>query len=188
MTASRSAYACVLAFGWLVSTVATADSKQLASEKTITIERQGNRLTARIVRVPLRLVVDELRRQAGIHAQLLDPDDNDTVSETFSDKPLVEGIAQLLNGRSFLIEHLTARIRHTTSPAAPLKLVILPRVNAVPLGNPIASTNATTLVLNDLTQAMVDPDETVRARAQERFEQTLANISPPVVSAPEAQR
>ena len=59
----------------------------------------------------------------------------------------------------------TSQTLQTMTLAAPLQLLILPRAYAVPPVG-IASGDQTPMTINDLTQAMVDPDEKVRARAQ----------------------
>lgn len=177
MVASRSARAFALAMGWLCCAYAAADHGP-GSAPTVTIERQEDRITARIARASLRLVLAELRRQAHIHGQLLDATDNDTVSQTFSGLPLVEAIGRLLNGRSFLIDHGASSAAESTTPA--LQLLIFPHKYSVP---PVAtmSREQDSMTINELTQAMVDPDENVRARAQQQFEQALDPKVPAVV-------
>ena len=173
--------AFMLAMGGLYSACAPAGSQDNATAASISIQRQGDRLTAQVSRTPLRLVLIELRRQAGIHGQLLDPADEDMVSESFRDTPLPEAIARLLNGRSFVI-YRDGPTRDEATDATRLQLVILPRTHAAaPIARPSDEQDSTSI--DDLAQAMVDPDEKTRIRAQILFEQALVN-KPAVPSAP----
>jgi hypothetical protein len=147
-----------------------ADAGPGSVSKPALIEVRGDRLTGRIEGVPLRQVLAELHRQAGVQSEFVDLADDDAVSESFRDLPLDEAISRLLNGRSFLLYRESA-VAGPRTAAPSLHLVILPRTRA-----PTTPPNPapTPLGLDEAARAMVDPDENVRARAQEHFERALA--------------
>lgn len=182
MFPSRDVCALVLSVGWLYSGCAGADPEH-DSRPGVDVVVQGDRLTGRIDHASLRRVLAELRRQAGIQSEFIDPGDDDTVSQAFDALPLMEAIGRLLNGRSFLLYRDTAAAAGEGSAHA-LRLLILPRtIAAAHSGSEPAAAS-----VDEITQAMVDPDESVRARAEQLFEQALANNFQAVAGTPRPRR
>lgn len=191
MSSTRCVRALVMSAGWLYGACAGADpgpASSPASSPAVAVVVQGDRLSGRIEHAPLRGVLAELRRQAGIQSEFIDPADNDTVTQAFEAVPLVEALSLLLNGRSFAIFHDAAPTGEgATQQPRGLRLVILPRAGVVAPATRVAVANAAP-DLNDLAQAMVDPDEGVRTRAQEMFEEALKNQHPSTAGTPRLRR
>lgn len=211
MLPTRNVCALALCVGWLYPLCASADPGP-NSDTGVTIALHGDRLTARIERASLGHVLSERRRQTGVESQFLGPADDDTVSESFNDVPFVEAISRLLNGRSFMIYYEAAPVAGATAHAPSLQLVIVPRAGAaapesraVTVSQPTAprpiiadpapadapaptGSEYAASALDEFTQAMVDPDESVRARAQKMFEQALGIRYQSAASVPQQRR
>lgn len=163
-----------------------------------TVALHGDRLSVRVEGVPLVRVLEELRRQAGIETEFLGAPPSGVIWQTFSDLPLEEALSSLLGGHSYALYYAMAPAQ-TGAATAPesLRLLIVPPPTRLPdtpvvariapggapaaVDNPATnSTLDTPLILHPagsldaLAQAMVDPDENVRARAQQAFERALA--------------
>jgi hypothetical protein len=129
------------------------------------IAAEGDRLTVRLLDASLKQVLAELDRHAGIRTELIGFSGDETLSESFTALPIEQAISRLFGGFSFLAVPLGAN-------AAPRMLVYLvPRAGGAAMH--AAPRRIPTGELNALTHAMVDPDENVRAEAQEKFEQAL---------------
>lgn len=202
MFPGRRLPALVLVVGWLYSACAGAGPPQVSSPGLM-IAVHGERLTARIEGASLRRVLAELGRQAGIQSEFIDPADDETVSQAFDEVPLARALQRLLEGRSFVI--VQDVVPGAVASAPSLRLVILPRAaapdgRAATLPQAVAATSVPpdpaplgaakgATALDDLTQAMVDPDETVRAHAQELFDQMLVEgTEPSAVGTPRPPR
>ncbi len=174
------------------------------------------RLTADINRIPLRLVLEQLARQAPLRLSVSGGrHDDPLVTAYFYALPLDEALAQLLTGLSYAIVYAAAP--DEVRPAATTQIVELMVLEKAPdtglsVASAVPSTTGkgpgqgatldtppewTTALqhpdtqvrlqalqrwaeqgaatpLNPLTYALVDPDESVRARAQELVEHVLA--------------
>ena len=176
-----------------------------AAAPAFQIAVHGERLTVALERAPMGRVLAELARQAGIRVDFPPSMQNDAVWASFEDMPLEQGISRLLAGYSFAIFHGSA----STMPGAPvhysvMQLVVLPkdeRVGSPQQSSALLETNPRNAVfpkqspqqhevaaLDTLTQAMVDPDENVRAHAQAMFEQALTQAGATTAQKPEARR
>ena len=176
-----------------------------AAAPAFQIAVHGDRLTVALERAPMGRVLAELARQAGIRVDFPPSMQNDAVWASFEDMPLEQGISRLLAGYSFAIFHGSA----STTPVPPVHLpvtqvVVLPKDErggspeqgsvSLPISPQAAASPKQSSQqregagLDTLTQAMVDPDENVRAHAQAMFEQALTQASATSAQKPEARR
>jgi hypothetical protein len=177
----------------------------------------GSRLTANVNRIPLRLVLEELARQAPLRLSVSGEWHDQLVTAHFHALPLDEALAQLLSGFSYAIVYAAAP--DGVGPAATtqiVELMVLEKAPAKDTDRSVASAvtsntgkgprqgatldtppewttalqhpdtqvrlqalqrwaeQGAATPLNPLTYALVDPDESVRARAQELVEHVLA--------------
>jgi hypothetical protein len=161
---------------------------------------EGDRLTVQVDRVPLPLVLQQLARQAGLRVSGSDAAGDVVVSAAFRDVPLDEGIRRLLRAQPHVLVFAGAR----SGPGAPERtrisqILLVPRAKPGATDQPTGGPGLTALGDSDprvrigaleqwaqqreadsgdsvepLTHALVDPDERVRARAQELWERLLA--------------
>jgi len=163
-----------------------------------------DRLTVQLDQVPLSLVLAEVARQAGLRVSGSDGTGDMRVSASFRDLPLADGLRRLLRDRSYVLVDAPAP-PGTPMPRRMGEILVLthgqPRSAAQPAGDPgetaVAERDPSERIralqawvqqrtpeeaLDPLTYALVDPDEQVRARAQELWEGVLAEqaATPPV--------
>ncbi len=180
-----------------------------AAEGAPTLRVQGNRLTVQLDRVPLERVLAELARQAHLQVHFPPSLRADILSDAF-DLPLDQGLSRLLMRYSFAI--LPGRPSTRDQESVLAQLWVLPKsANGPPerlaaeaqagWSRPefldeedpthrLAALDALTgradaNALDALSQAMVDTDEAVRAKAQALFDRALL---PPQASSAQAPR
>jgi hypothetical protein len=163
----RTLLRCLAALALSASVTGTAGGAGPESHRGVQLDMavEGDRLTVRLLDAPLKQVLVELERRAGVRTELVGPSGDETLSESFTALPIEEAVSRLFGGFSFLAVPLGAN-------AAPRMLVYLvPRAGGAAMH--AAPRRIPTGELNALTRAMVDPDENVRADAQAKFEQAL---------------
>ena len=161
------------------------------------VSLDGNALTVHANHAPLRLVLVELARQGGFRLHLGQGLEEAVVSTRFERLPLDEGLDRLLVGWPHAVLHASGtagagvrQVRRMTD------LVVLapagaasrePPTGGASLAAALASPDPQLRIqaleqwaaqregsgVDPLTYALVDPDENVRARAQELFEAAL---------------
>lgn len=196
----------LLGGGPLSAGAAGAEGGPLAPAPWVVVVH-GDRLTVQLDRVPLRLVLAEIARQAGLRVAGSETAGDGLVSARFRALPLAEGIQRLLGAQP----HVLASARAPAAPGAPARwrlseIILLsnaqPPAGDQPAGDPEGSALADPdpqvrlgalehwvrhhqgEAGDPLTYALVDPDERVRARAQELWEHVLATqaaTSPPAL-------
>jgi len=186
-----------------------------AAESAFVLSVRGDRLTVQLHHVPLGQVLAELARQARIRVQLPPSMQADPISDAFADLPLEQGIARLLQGRSFAIFHESPSAQPIRSgDIAATQLWVLPKPDQAGLAP--AATDAQegwsrraflddadparrlaalddltdrgdTIAIDALAQAMVDADDAVRAKAQALFDRALLEIGTSSAPVPRAR-
>jgi HEAT repeat protein len=177
---------------------AAADAPDPATPWTLVV--LGDRLTVQLDGVPLREVLAELARQATLHLTIDEAAGNERVSASFHDVPLVDGIDRLLGPHAYALLYApTSPLDGESELKGIGELIVLagqdppadreePRptepTQADGLGHPDPQVRIAALetraqqgpeaAINALAQALVDPDEQVRARALELWEEALA--------------
>jgi hypothetical protein len=182
-----------------------------AAAPAVAMVLRDGRLSVRLEGVPLPRVLLELKRQTGIESEFLGATPAGVIWQTFSDLPLEDALLRLLVGHSYAL--YSAAAGHGIAAATPesLRLLIFPRTTTALRNTPVVSqfaqdappaverpvsntTSDSPVILHPagsldaLSQAMVDPDENVRARAQQMFEQTIAQPNPSAVGTPQPRR
>ncbi len=189
-------------FGGAFPTLAIGADATVTARPAFVITVRGERLSVALDRAPLGRVLSELARKAKIHVEFPASIQNDLISERFDNLPLEQGISRLLLGRSFAVFYDTASSRQQSgsNPARMTQLSVLPKAGRIGsarvaedalnawdtpafLQDPDPKARLTglddyaqrrdTMAINTLAQAMLDPDETVRDKAQLMFNQAL---------------
>ncbi|HKA41021.1 MAG TPA: hypothetical protein VKF40_03435 [Burkholderiales bacterium] len=201
-------FAFLTVLGGFAGTAICADP-QGASVPSFLLIARGDRLTVQLDRVPLRLVLSELTRVAGIRCEFPESAGNTVISEAFANLPLEQGIARLLNGHSFMVAYQDVVPIPGAPRQGPIKQLWVvssdaARESATASQTSTARSAARTAAVQDpgalarlqaleqwsqsrqvtlrdrrsmdpVTHALVDPDEQVRARAQEIFDQAITS-------------
>jgi hypothetical protein len=161
----------------------------------------GDGLTVQLDRVPLRRVLAEVARQAGLPGSGSDAAGDALVSDRFRDLPLADRIQQLLGGQPKVLVSGRAQV----APGAPARwriseILVLSKAKPPAGDQPAGDPGLTALVdpaprmrlqaleqwaqqrqgdaVDPLTYALVDPDVQVRALAQALWERLLAPPPP----------
>ncbi|PYM31660.1 MAG: hypothetical protein DME15_16955 [Candidatus Rokuibacteriota bacterium] len=150
--------------GMLGSQSARAEPRNPGSPSWI-LAVQGDRLTVELHRVPLGEVLAELARQARLHVALSEATGHELVSASFRHVPLDQALRRLLGTRSYVLVEEARRGEPTEAEVlghrdSQVRITALEQW-AQPGGDS----------LDPLTNAMVDPYEQVRARAQALWEE-----------------
>jgi len=183
-----------------------------AAEPSFTLRVQGDRLTVRLNRAPLGRVLAELARQARLQVRLPPSLRADPLSDAF-DLPLGQGVSRLLLGYSFAI--LPGRPSTAAQEGALTQLWVLPKavkgsaehlaaqeqagwsrpefLDEEDPARRLAALDALAQrrdadALDALSQAMVDTDEAVRAKAQALFDHALLEVETSSAPAPRARK
>jgi hypothetical protein len=184
-----------------------------AAEPTFTLSVHGDRLTVQIDRVPLGRVLSELARQAKMRVEFPASIQNEYVSERFDNLPLEQGISRLLSGRSIatVYEAQSGQPQTANTTRRVTELWVLPKHK--PAGSAIVldswsdsafleepdpsvrlvrlddyAHRRDSVAVNTLAQAMVDPDEMVREKAQSLFDQAMLLPSSRSAQAPRTRK
>lgn len=161
----------------------------------------GDQLTANLNRIPLRLVLEELARQAPLRLSVSEGLRDHPVTANFRALPLDEALERLLAGLSYAVVYAPALSGAGSAATRQIvELMVLEKAPTVTsnTGTGIETTPELTATLEDpdkqvrlealqrwaeqgaatplnpLTQALVDADESVRAKAQELVERVWA--------------
>ena len=153
------------------------------------ISLHGDDLSVHADRAPLWLMLVEIARQGGFRVQLSETAAQGVVSAHFERLPFLEGLDRLLVGWPYaVIQTPAARgSRSDTLPRIVELLVLSPAASdsghALTVFAPDPQARIAALEewavqregpgVDPLTYALVDPDEGVRTRAQELFEEAL---------------
>ena len=113
----------------MVGETAGADSGEIISS-SFSLSIQNHRLTAKIDQVPLRTVLEALTDQMPITITLKGFEGENSISATFTNLPLEEGIEQLLYGQEYALLYARSdSVSRSSGQARLVEIVVLPRQN-----------------------------------------------------------
>jgi hypothetical protein len=177
-------------------TVAQSDASE--PNRALVISLEQHFLSVRLEAAPLRQVLAEVARQGGFRLRFSERLDNNVVSASFERLPLNEALQRLLAGWSHAVIYVASSVEQSRSAVHIAELIVFDRAGPLAEGLPDSDTPEATMVLansgpqeriqaleqwvatrdgadiNPLTHALVDPDEHVRARAQDLLEGLLS--------------
>lgn len=190
-----------LLLGGLWTPVASGEEGRAAAASW-SLSLHGDRLSVHLDRAPLGLVLAELARQGGFRVHLSTGVEAAVLSTTFERLPLDEGIERLLAGWSHVVLYAPGSEARGPGPLRIAALLVL-----APAGPPLRDSHAGGAAglaaalaspdpqvriqaleewaaqregpgVDPLTYAMVDPDEQVRARAQQLLDEVWSGEAP----------
>lgn len=112
--------AMVISFLFLawIHTLPAQAAPDLVTSEPLIISRDHQKITAKIDKVPLRTVLQELANQLDVSITLMGIEGNSLLSITFTNLSLKQGIAQLLQGQDYAL-------LHTKTDSSQLKEIIV---------------------------------------------------------------
>jgi hypothetical protein len=189
--------AVVVLVAALGQSVAQADVSDPARPAWV-VSLIGDRLTVHLDKAPLRLVLAELAQQGGFRLHLSERLDTPVISARFERLPLDEAIGRLLAGWSYAVIYAPSPVEQGRSAMRISEVVLFDAAGSPNEGLRDGHAPDSTVALESpgpqerlqaleqwvatqdgsdvdpLTHALLDPDEQVRARAQELVEHVWA--------------